>query len=339
MYTIYARNVNDALPQGMELLRQMGDTRSSRNGSVIVAPGPVMTVYKNPTERVLFSRERDANPFFHLFEALWMLAGENRLKYLTPFVARMAQYSDDRGNTQPGAYGYRWRRFFDRDQLTWAAARLAKDPDDRRVVIQMYDADTDQVAADSGGKDIPCNLLVLPLIQRGKLDITVVCRSNDMIWGAYGANAVHFSVLQEYLAAAIGVPVGFMYQLSNNFHVYMETMVKGYGQPDDRYRMLGYRPMPLFRTDAGERVRDFDEDLNRFLGDPAAVGHRNAFLRTVACPMVMAHRSYKKGFGDHALEIMEQVAAPDWRAAGIEWLRRREAATLKAADDGVPHDA
>jgi thymidylate synthase len=54
------------------------------------------------------------------------------------------------------------------------------------------------------------------------LDLTVLCRSNDVVWGAYGANAVHFSVLQEYLAGRIGVDVGVMYQFSNNYHGYVD---------------------------------------------------------------------------------------------------------------------
>jgi hypothetical protein len=49
--------------------------QGSRAGDVLVAPHPVMSVTSIPTERVLFDPARDANPFFHLFESLWMLAG------------------------------------------------------------------------------------------------------------------------------------------------------------------------------------------------------------------------------------------------------------------------
>ena len=45
-------------------------------------------------------------------------------------------------------------------------------------------------------------------IKNGRLQMTVHCRSNDIIWGTYGANAVHFSILQEYVAARIGVDLG-----------------------------------------------------------------------------------------------------------------------------------
>jgi hypothetical protein len=35
--------------------------------------------------------------------------------------------------------------------------------------------------------------------------MTVTNRSNDLCWGMLGANYVHFTILQEYLAARLGV--------------------------------------------------------------------------------------------------------------------------------------
>ena len=82
MHVIRARNVQEALVVGLQDLRRYGVERESRNGPVVVFPEPVTTVCERPEERVLFHCERDANPFFHLFEALWMLAGRNDLAYL-----------------------------------------------------------------------------------------------------------------------------------------------------------------------------------------------------------------------------------------------------------------
>lgn len=356
MITIQAYNVNDALWSGARMLREMGVARESRNGPVLVAPAPVSTVYLEPTQRVMLHPGRDANPFFHLVEALWMIAGRRDLATLTPYVKNMANFSDDGGKTQPGAYGYRWRRHFhrERDQLAWAIRRLKDDPNDRRVVIQMYDCEVDQDAADDGGRDIPCNLMALPTIGvDGRLNLTVFNRSNDMVWGAYGANAVHFSVLQEYLAAMIGVPVGYYWQVSNNFHGYVSTLDKageewpwgddkehsGLKIPDPYGQGL-IEPFPMFADQSQEEVL---EDIEMFLSDPARVGIRSPFLRKIACPMVMAHRAYTKnkkstGILD-ALEILEQMPIDnDWRAGAALWLNNRAAARTRAEDDGVNHE-
>src|ERR1039457_2230941 len=104
MHVIQARNVNDALASGLEYLADKGVEEQSRNGPVIVAPGPVTTVYERPLERVLFSPLRDANPFFATMESLWMLAGHNDVVFPAYFAKNMMNYSDG-GVTLHGAYG------------------------------------------------------------------------------------------------------------------------------------------------------------------------------------------------------------------------------------------
>ena len=209
---ITARNVQNALYLGLELFRQAGEIRDSRNGQVIVVPGPVTTHYTRPRERVLFWPQRDANPFFHFFESLWMLAGRNDVAFVSQFAKQMAEYSDD-GIFLHGAYGYRWQYHYRRyghseeyfNQLQILIRRLKEDPNDRRCVLSMWDPNAD---LDIQSKDIPCNTHVY--FSRNfynQLDMTICCRSNDMIWGGYKTNAVHFSILQEFMAATIGCDV------------------------------------------------------------------------------------------------------------------------------------
>lgn len=349
MYVIEARNVNDALFKGLWLLSTHGHTRESRNGLVKVFPTPVTTVYERPYERVLLYPQRDANPFFHLYEALWMLAGRNDVDGVAAYVGRMRSFSDD-GKTLHGAYGARWRRWFTAhhdgqayfvDQLLWAIDRLRKDKNDRRVVVQMWDAGIDPAVAESGGKDVPCNTqLYLWVDLLDRLCLTVTCRSNDMIWGAYGANAVHFSFLQEYVARALGRSVGPMWQVSNNYHAYVDVLEKLQGlEPQQPYGDPAFIDLlPLHQGD--EKV--FDEDVQMLLNENVTIGLRTPWLRRVAVPMIRAHQAYsdKKNPERHetALEVMMQCKATDWRRAGVEWITRRLQASLKAKDDGVQHD-
>ena len=210
MYVINARNVNDAYNQGLIHLLKEGEVQDTRAGQVIVLPYPLTTVYEKPTERVLFDPVRDANPFFHLFESLWMLSGRNDATWLDQFVSDFSvRFAEDDG-MQHGAYGYRWRNHFYNDQLPVLIDILKTNNNDRRAVLTMWDPASDLGVRDK--KDIPCNSQAFLRVRKGSsgpvLDITVCCRSNDAIWGAYGANAVHFSVLLEYLARMIGVGVG-----------------------------------------------------------------------------------------------------------------------------------
>jgi thymidylate synthase len=222
MYVIHTRNVHAAIPDAVRLLRERGVLRESRNGKVITVPYPVTTVYDRPQERVIFWAQRDANPAFHLYESLWMLAGKNNIAPLVKYTKQIAEYSDD-GETLHDAYGYRWRQHFhDVDQLEAIIIRLSTNSNDRRCVLQMWDPYTD---LDYNGKAVPCNLTATFQIGLdGRLNMVVFCRSNDVIWGCYGANAVHFSILLEYMAARIGVPIGTYTQVSVNWHAYLKTL-------------------------------------------------------------------------------------------------------------------
>ena len=75
-------NVNEAYLLGRRMINQFGQMAESRNGAVLKFPFPVLTAYKFPHERVLFDAQRDANPFLHLFESIWMLGGRRDVDFL-----------------------------------------------------------------------------------------------------------------------------------------------------------------------------------------------------------------------------------------------------------------
>ena len=87
MRIIEARNVHSALPSAIQMLLTSGVQRDSRNGPVLMMPDVVTTEYAKPEERVLFWPERDANPFLHLYESLWMLAGRNDIEPILRYLA------------------------------------------------------------------------------------------------------------------------------------------------------------------------------------------------------------------------------------------------------------
>ena len=344
MRVFSCRNVHDALPTVIAALQEEGIERESRNGPVLMFPTPVTTVYQKPLERVLYYPERDANPYFHLFESLWMLGGRNDCAFPCIFVKNFDQYSDD-GETFHAAYGHRWRRHFGLDQLEIIVEMLKKDPNDRRAILSMWDANVDGLGRVS--KDFPCNMQAMFSIDHeNKLNMLVSNRSNDIILGAYGANAVHFSYLLEFMAAAIGVEVGKYYQMSNNFHAYKANLSKGsvaIARPNP-YEEAGLVHVPLVNTN----MDIWHQDLMMFLTEGPIVGFRDKFFRRVATPMWNSHKAYRqlenpKRF-EAAKEILGQCQDTAWAAAAFQWLERREEALLKkqrkerAQDDGVNHD-
>jgi thymidylate synthase len=352
MKVFSGRNVNELYMLAMNAVGKDLDGRDvahhpSRNGPMVEFMDPVTSVYWKPRERVLFDATRDCNPFLHFFESLWMLAGRNDLAFLTQFTKNMANFSDD-GATLNGAYGHRWRHHFktrwmepeqtpgegathhheDFDQLAWAIYELQQNPNSRRVVIQMWNGNENH-----NSKDIPCNTSVMWKLRHGVLDMTVTNRSNDMIWGCYGANAVHFSFLHEYVASSVGAKVGTYYQVSNSLHCYPELdvtkrcfdNVPPYSN-NDPYKLNEVNVFPLFW--GGATQLDFDSDLLMFFEiwnaggrDFPAENFQTAFFREVVTPMWDTFWALKHGGGIN--DAVQDIAASDWQRAVQEWLQRR----------------
>lgn len=149
------------------------DGISSRNGETLTVREPTMVTYENPRDRVLLNRYRDANPFFHLYESLWMLAGRNDIAPLCYYNSRYKEFSDD-GVTANGAYGYRWRHAqtdretkipydarqgaFGVDQLEILISHLRSNPHSRRAVLQMWNVEDDLLKIGGLGNRCRCDM-------------------------------------------------------------------------------------------------------------------------------------------------------------------------------------
>ena len=346
-HNIVALSPDAALADGLWWLKTVGEVNDSRNGRVVVSPVPVITAYPNPDHRVMLSPVRDANPFFHLFEALWMLAGRNDVAKIAVYAKQMEAFADD--GLQWGAYGFRWREFFAFDQLAEIVELLDREPLTRRAVMTMWAPNGDLVASEGAGgitaKDVPCNTQVYFDLTRGRLNMTVTNRSNDIVWGAYGANLVHMSMLMEFVAGAVGAPLGTYYQFSNNYHAYIDRpdvqrLMHTNGAssrpaewtvnvvPVNAYEREGLKTYPM----VGSRWRSWLNDCEAFVDDPLTDrAYNDLFFNAVAAPMVAAHAAYKRDELDVALREASHIVAPDWRRAATEWLVRRVAKRQETA--------
>lgn len=361
--SINVRNVNEAMVIATTYFKDTTLTRriAPRDPEKVTLEilVPVCTVYQRPLERVLFSPQRDANPFFHFFEALWILAGRHDVEWLANFLSRMREYSDN-GKTFHGAYGARMRRVENTlsmldgpdaliDQLGCVVQQLEHDPDSRRAVVSIW-----QPMLDAGysGKDMPCNCTLTFKVRDGKLNMTIFNRSNDMVWGAYGANVVQFSTIMEYVAAMLNAPVGTMYQWSDSFHVYEKepawqrivnvgyVRIDPYTYAANSYEPLSapafdepVRPFPLIKSH-----RQFDTELEHFVnrvksffGETSTlymdtVGYDNPYFDSVARPLFNAFLAHRRGEYSVAVHWAHECMATDWRLAAVLWLQRRHIA-------------
>lgn len=186
------------------------------------------TEITQPQHHCILIPERRWNPWLALSEALWILAGRNDVAALAPYNSHITDYSDD-GVTLYGAYGARIY-----DQIDEVIARLRKYPSDRRAVLQIWDGgatgeiekgvQNESLHYDLtvNSKDPPCNNLLYFKLRQQRLHMTVICRSNDIHFGLFAVNIPTFGILQEYIAARLGVELGHQTHLSNSLHVYTD---------------------------------------------------------------------------------------------------------------------
>jgi hypothetical protein len=328
---IQVRNANEMFEEMFWRFKSSGVKAESRNGPVIRIPEPVLTRMRHPAERVLFHGGRDANPVFHLMESIWMLAGRRDVAFLQQFNSKIGQYSDD-GEVFNAAYGHRWRHHFGRDQLIDVIERLRAEPDTRQAVVQMWDA----ADLTKPTKDRACNMQLIFEVLDGRLNMTVINRSNDAWWGYAGANVVHFTVLQEVVASALGVRLGEYRTFTTNLHLYTELYSAAHHVQDppssefyDLYSQGQVRPLPIMLN---EDYLTFLEDCGRFCADPfnAYASYRHPFFLGTAHPMAMISRARKLNAGTGE-GWAEKVKASDWRRAAFDWIHRRETAKQSKA--------
>ena len=338
MLVVKARNVNIAYERGLRLLREHGVLEWSRAGMVLVVPQPVTTHYLVPTERVLFDPVRDANPFFHVMESVWMLSGSRDARWLDAYVSDFSsRFAEDDGMAH-GAYGHRWRMNFESsqwnqhsvlpDQLLLIGDMLLKDFATRRAVLTMWDPGMDLGAQKN---DIPCNTHVYfrghQTANKREVHISVCCRSNDIAWGAYGANAVHMSVMGEVVAGLAGAHLGEYWQVSNNYHAYTNVLDRlAESTSEDPY--WEFQSSDLVPIVSGETAEERRASAVKILRDAEMFVSRRAPVYTrwfteVVLPMAQVHTLWKAGSTDEAVEHCHRIRSRDWRVACERWMQRR----------------
>lgn len=327
-----ARNTNDLAPDVYEQMIKHGINVDTRNGPARRLPGVTTITIRHPWERVNFGAERDANPFFHLIESMAMLAGDqgNDVAMLSYFAKNMLLYSDD-GDRYNAFYGSRMRDYLGMDQLKEVCSILHADPESRQACICLWDPDLD---LGTKTKDKACNVFMVFEIENGQVHMTTFNRSNDAIFGGVtGANVVHFSFFQEYVACALEVEMGVWHHSSANLHVYHSNLkwpavvsddTRSLLYPDAVRTLLFYGYADGFDTSLAQFVEDLQDNVKQEPQHPAWRFYGCPFLDETCVRMATAFIYWKQGEKQLAYDHLNQVRSTDWRLAGLLWFKRRQ---------------
>lgn len=212
-------NVNDALPTLLKDLLYAGEEVGSRAGRTKELTHVGISLF-DPVRREVLVKHRKPNLAAQIAESMWVLAGKDDVGWLSHYLPRAMDFSDD-GSTWRAGYGKRLRswpknREVEVDQLAYVIKTLQDAPASRQAVMSIWDPGIDTMP----GKDIPCNDWLSFSSRLGKLDLHVAIRSNDVIWGWSGINQFEWSVLLEVVAGILGVKVGALHFSTTSFHIY-----------------------------------------------------------------------------------------------------------------------
>lgn len=295
---IKAENLNEALIALSKAIVEKGVDVTRRGFSCREIPSAVLVEITNPTDRYVRIPERKWNKTLGWVESLWIARGDNCLDMPVAYVKNLENFSDD-GEHMRAGYGPRIRRYGDNhsvmttlkgekikrqylngldklkaplihqhvvDQLRFVIEKFKQDIDTREAVITIHDPVADDFDGNLQGcpvletKDTPCTRSIHFMIVNGKMNCYVDIRSNDIIWGFSAVNVFNFTLMQEYVAAIVGVPIGSYFHKVDNLHVYedFKPLVEKIAQYEQGSFPSGinFTYAPTYKT-----LKEFDENI------------------------------------------------------------------------------
>ena len=153
----------------------------------------------------------------------WYLSGDRNIKKLGELYGKVPaiwkRMADEQGNVNSN-YGYQWQRGYNHvSQIEHVIKLLKYNPETRQAAISIYDGKEHP----DYKTDTPCTYAVQFTVLDGKLNMSVVMRSNDL-WYGFCNDQYQFSNLQMLVAHETGYSMGTYYHFAHNLHLYNDKL-------------------------------------------------------------------------------------------------------------------
>jgi thymidylate synthase len=206
------KTVDDLLRYVLQNVEKYGEPVKASKGHTKEITGVVLEL-TNPRARLSRTESR-GKLFSCIGELCWYLKGTNRTAFILHYIKAYKKFSE-RGVVF-GGYGPRLFKLWKGVLQFENVIRLLKArPSSRQAVLQLFDS-TDLAKPH---KDVPCTCTLQLLIRRGKLDMIVYMRSNDVITGL-PHDIFCFTMLQEIAARTLSVELGIYKHCVGSLHLY-----------------------------------------------------------------------------------------------------------------------
>ncbi len=161
---------------------------------------------------------RKIYPYIAGVETAWQLSGKKNAEWINKKAPKLWTKFTDKDGTIPGAYGYRWRSAFGRDQISMTINELRYNYTTRQLYISAWDPCADGLGA-AQKKNIPCPVGFSVYRYENYLNGSVFLRSSDAFVGL-PYDVLNYSLLFDALASSCGCKVNILTFTLANVHVY-----------------------------------------------------------------------------------------------------------------------
>lgn len=166
---------------------------------------------QNPMDNEINTPWRKWKKDYADYEWDWYLSENPNAEAISERASIWKSMMDENGNVQSN-YGWQLSR---NNQLQKVIDKLRNEPDTRQAVVSIYDGKE----IDNYSKDTPCTLGLQFYIFDGCLNMSVMMRSNDLVYG-FCNDQYTFSKYQEKIANELNLKVGTYFHFVNNMHIY-----------------------------------------------------------------------------------------------------------------------
>lgn len=280
MHLISGKSINEiALAVWQKILNEGGisDNRNSSTMGGIKCIYDCSIVLENPRARHLSLDGRKNNIFAVIGEMFWVMAGREDTEYLLNFIPRANDFSDD-GKTWRAAYG---SRMYEYGQLQSCIDKFIDDGlYTRQAMFTLWhpEKDTKFMLKEKYNlektKDTPCNQWVQFWVDVNthELNMKVIQRSGDAIWGTLNINLPEFSLLHEFVLQQIQktypqVILGKYHHSVTNLHIYDATSqqaIDAVSNPDNFFTSEFVAAKSVF-PETLDKTKIFFNDICEFI--------------------------------------------------------------------------
>lgn len=197
----------------LALTELLGGEAVSPRGQRTFEARAAKLILDDPRQRWVSFKGRKLVPALGVLEGLLLLTGQSRPDLLKRIAPQYAKFVDPATGELDGAYGPRVAR-----QLPYIRRLLEQDPDSRQAVVTIYGPEDHRTSL-----DVPCTVSLQFFIRGGLLELVVYMRSND-IWLGLPYDIVQFTLLQEALAADLGIGLGTYTHVDGSLHLYERNL-------------------------------------------------------------------------------------------------------------------